>query len=88
LVAMAEEVGFEPTNPSRGFLFSRQAHSATLPLFHNAHCKITSQKNYKISAQLSFVHFLDEDGELRETEKENACHFAKKFEYHEYHGPK
>ncbi len=29
----SEEVGFEPTNPSQGFLFSRQAHSATLPLF-------------------------------------------------------
>jgi hypothetical protein len=30
----SEEVGFEPTIPLRGFLFSRQTQSATLPLFH------------------------------------------------------
>ncbi len=29
----SEEVGFEPTDPSQGLLFSRQVQSATLPLF-------------------------------------------------------
>ena len=29
-----EEVGFEPTSPLLVNLFSRQTHSATLPLFH------------------------------------------------------
>ncbi len=28
-----EEVGFEPTSPVKVILFSRQTHSATLPLF-------------------------------------------------------
>ncbi len=32
---MAEEVGFEPTDPVQGLLFSRQVQSATLPLFQN-----------------------------------------------------
>lgn len=30
---LAEEVGFEPTDPSQGLLFSRQVQSAALPLF-------------------------------------------------------
>lgn len=31
----SEEVGFEPTDPVRGLLFSRQVQSAALPLFQN-----------------------------------------------------
>ncbi len=31
----AEEEGFEPPLPLRVILFSRQTHSATLPLFHS-----------------------------------------------------
>lgn len=33
LRSKSEEVGFEPTDPAKGLLFSRQAQSATLPLF-------------------------------------------------------
>ena len=33
-----EEVGFEPTVPAKELLFSRQAHSATLPLFQKLIC--------------------------------------------------
>ena len=32
---LAEEVGFEPTGPSRAHRFSRPAHSTTLPLLRN-----------------------------------------------------
>src|SRR5579872_2688537 len=42
----SEEVGFEPTSPVKGFLFSRQAQSATLPLFQES-IKLNPVKHFR-----------------------------------------
>ena len=41
----SEEVGFEPTDPLRGLLFSRQTQSATLPLFRRNDVKILAVRS-------------------------------------------
>lgn len=54
-----EEVGFEPTVRVNGLLFSRQTHSATLPLFHMLEISYMSFEVINSSLSLSAGYFTD-----------------------------